>query len=213
MPLTFTNVESELIEGFNTSAKKLSSYWSSEEISSIKLKIKRHFLRLQSRKCCYCRQRVRSLHGRIWDIEHVEPRSVRPDFMFVEDNLAVSCIDCNVSKSSASVIDGRPKGYPKLSGRFKIVHPKFDRYGDHIGWNGSSIYIPLSDKGKETVIRCNLLRYAVEQGQLALSAGDTRFERQVDIVFSEEPSQQDRLAAVNEILDALARPPEAEAAA
>ncbi|PSU61210.1 hypothetical protein CTM79_21465, partial [Photobacterium phosphoreum] len=44
-----------------------SSSWSDDDISNIKDKIKEHYLSTQKYQCPYCKQTIKSKHGRYWD--------------------------------------------------------------------------------------------------------------------------------------------------
>jgi hypothetical protein len=49
--------------------------------------------------------------------------------------------------------------YPRSSKAFKIVHPHFDEYTDHILRLGEAFYIGRSDKGLFTIKECGLKRF------------------------------------------------------
>lgn len=49
-------------------------------------------------KCAYCESKVRHIVS--GDIEHIVPKSRRPDLTFAWDNLTLACPICNTSKGS-----------------------------------------------------------------------------------------------------------------
>ena len=81
--------------------------------------------------------------------------------MFTPQNLAVSCRDCNLSKGQTEVRTTTRKKFPNESRHYRIVHPHFDNYSDHIRWFGD-ICVPLTDKGVETQATCGLTRFTAK---------------------------------------------------
>ena len=53
------------------------------------------------------------------------------------------------------------KKFPDESKHYKIVHPHFDDYELHIRWIGD-ICAPISGKGAETLIACDLTRFTAK---------------------------------------------------
>lgn len=60
--------------------------------------IKEALLEETSRKCAYCESYVR--HVTYGDIEHITPKSARPELRFVWRNLTIACDVCNTNKAS-----------------------------------------------------------------------------------------------------------------
>lgn len=60
----FTDAENEQVDikikGSEYSAKS----WSDDDIDNIKTKIKKHYLKEQKNTCPYCKQKIKSNHGR-----------------------------------------------------------------------------------------------------------------------------------------------------
>ncbi|MFF1830496.1 HNH endonuclease [Paenarthrobacter sp. NPDC058040] len=159
------------IENFNALAVKSASFWSDDEVSSIRIEIKKHYIRAQKFKCPYCGREYPTTNASVWDAEHVIPKKICPEFMFVAQNLAAACKDCNISKKDVEVrVNPKRKTFPTRSEDYTIVHPHFDILDDHIGSMGP-IYYPLSSKGAETIFRCNLGRFTIQQ----LGSGLGRF--------------------------------------
>ena len=132
-----------------------------EALNNVKSHIKQHYIFEQDYTCPYCRQRIEVNHKSIWDIDHIIPKSLRPDFLFKPLNLCVSCKDCNQYKSSKNVlINKKRKTLPVKSADYKVVHPNLDVYENHIKIIETPLfYIPLDIKGKETIEVCGLLRF------------------------------------------------------
>src|ERR1700722_9410453 len=60
-------------------------------------KIKQALLDETHGKCAYCESKLR--HIAYGDIEHVVPKSVRPELSFDWQNLTLACDVCNTNKS------------------------------------------------------------------------------------------------------------------
>ena len=151
-----------VVDSFEAKASEdqLPEYWENDLVKPVRRNAKAYFIRKQKRCCCYCKQRVSSKNFKVWDVEHVLPRSSNPAFMFEPQNLAVSCPDCNTAKSNKKISKSKNyKRFPRSSNSYTIVHPHFDSYEDNIHVVGY-IYSPKTLKGKETIIACDLLRFA-----------------------------------------------------
>ncbi|MCC4798662.1 HNH endonuclease [Enterovibrio norvegicus] len=111
--------------------------------------------------CPYCRQELKTTHGRHWDIEHVIPRVTVSNFMFDGYNLCVACVDCNGEKSDKKVTNSTAKQhYPKNPQSFLFVHPILDDYDKYIIVIEKGLfYYPLEEKGKNTIEICGLNRF------------------------------------------------------
>lgn len=191
-PVEYLEQHSELVERFNLSDPKDPGYWSDEETTEIKRHIKNHYIQEQSRVCCYCNKEYPTNHGRAWDTEHIQPRSKSPQFMFTPENLAASCIECNNAKSAEAILDRDDRiRYPTNPALFKIIHPHFDNYDQHIRRVGDNYYIALSEKGSATIFICQLHRFAGD-GNLPVQLENRIYENLVDTIFSgsEEEAEQ-----------------------
>lgn len=139
------------------------NYWSSDEVTVVKREVKSHYKTVQRLTCVYCKKNFPVQHSGVWDIEHIVPKSLSPQFMFTPKNLCVVCKDCNTEKSNKNVLVNRALvNYPQRSEAFVIVHPHFDNYDEHIGIHLGKIYSPKSDKGRKTIEFCGLLRFSYE---------------------------------------------------
>lgn len=158
-------------------------YWLKPSLEKLKSRIKAFYIDAQKTRCCYCHRHLGSDNHRVWDVEHVASRARYPRFMFEPRNLAASCPDCNRVKGDTEVlVNKKRKTYPKRSTDFLLVHPHFDSYEDHI-FQRNLIYVAKTEKGKKTIYTCDLLRFAQKFIDWDNSAGDTRFEKEVDAVF------------------------------
>ncbi|MGA5696766.1 P-loop NTPase fold protein (plasmid) [Bacillus cereus] len=99
-------------------------------------------------KCVYCE----TFLGRIGngDVDHFFPKSRYPDLTFEWSNMFFACNTCNSLKAN------------KDPNSFKIVHPSQDNPSDHLKKNREGVYIPLTEKGSNTInlFRLNSLKKA-----------------------------------------------------
>lgn len=133
-------------------------------IVAVRKFIREHYLGQQRYRCAYCKIEKKESNGMTWDVEHILPKSLYPEYLFHPENLAVACKECNVPKDNHDILLGaKPVSFPRGIGRYSIVHPHFDNYDDHIEISvvgGKRIYRILNDKkGKQTYIICNLSRF------------------------------------------------------
>lgn len=132
--------------------------WDSRLLDPLRSRIKQFYLAGQEFRCCYCRKQNLVKHGRAWDVEHVISRSLNAAFIFEPQNLAVSCIDCNLAKLDTPVLSKPSVRFPRTSDSYTIVHPHFDNWDDHFLF-GKVVYAPISAKGAETFKICKLWRF------------------------------------------------------
>ncbi|MDA8034813.1 MAG: HNH endonuclease [Actinomycetota bacterium] len=96
-------------------------------------------------KCAYC-------EGIISDVsyphvEHILPKSLRPDLVVKWENLTLGCAVCNTNKG-AYYDPGAP-----------LIHPYNDDPLSHIAISGPAIMAQLGDdKGARTILRLKLMR-------------------------------------------------------
>ena len=168
----------DTVDAYNAlgQGSKSGDYWDKTDanIQKVKKHIKDHYKVVQDYTCIYCQQKIVVTHGMAWDTEHIIPKSPYPQFLFTEENLAVSCKDCNRIKWDKNVLKNpKRKTFPKKSEDYIIVHPHFDVYDEHIQIITETIYRPKGEKGKETIEICGLLRFAFEFGNNTNMAVDT----------------------------------------
>jgi hypothetical protein len=167
----------------------------------LKSSIKNHYITEQKSKCCYCKETIGQSSARLWDLEHVLPRSKYKIYLCEPYNLAVACTNCNGS-SGKSDTDVLTPGvsisrYPHDSKAFSIPHPHFDIYEDHIKKVGF-FYRPVnnSPKGIALIDICKLDRYAKKQSEI--------FEG-LDITHLSTPAMELMQACANNDRDAMAQ--------
>lgn len=121
----------------------------------------------QNHTCPYCGRLREDFHGGQWDIDHIIPKSSYPEYLYTPQNLAVTCKDCNTHKSNKNPLSsplGNGSAYPVNKDEYKIIHPHFDLYDEHIilskDINGRSCHEVISIKGSETFEMCNLIRFS-----------------------------------------------------
>ena len=138
--------------------------WEDKNLEVLRRRLKKARVAEQNRHCCFCRQTIPTDHGLSWTLDHVLPRSLYPQFCYELENLAACCHDCNGRKGSHDTLargERRPPvRLPKRSRAYTIVHPRFDRWEDHIMLVADYLYVPRSAKGTETIGVCGLYRYA-----------------------------------------------------
>lgn len=142
-------------------------------ISAFKDNMRTHMYYQQNKSCVYCRMRV-SMATDFLHREHIVPKSPHPQWMFLPKNLCIACQKCNTYKSDKEVLtDQNTINYPNSSDGFKIIHPFFDKYSDHIELIGGIIYTGKTDKGTFTIATCNLSRV-----ELAEARAEKRMEEE-----------------------------------
>lgn len=159
--IKFSDIEVEQIDNKLKCKTFTSESWSDVDVDNLKKSIKKHYLTEQKNVCNYCKQKIKSNHGRYWDIEHIIPRSSVPEFMFEPLNLCISCIECNSAKSDKKVTSSRAKRkYPNKGADYLIIHPHFDDYNEHIIVIKEGFYYVARDKkGEKTIVFCRLNRF------------------------------------------------------
>jgi uncharacterized protein (TIGR02646 family) len=138
-----------------------SSDWSLSCYNNLKSVVKEHYSIIQSDVCCYCKINLR--HGGYGEpIEHVVPKYDRPQWMFEPRNLALSCYPCNTKKNADNTLSAAGRiapNYPVDHLGFSIYHPHFDNWIDHIEMFHEYFIRPISNKGIETFVTCELYRF------------------------------------------------------
>lgn len=146
-------------------------YWNEAlaELTSLRLNLRKHYLKEQQKRCCYCKMLKQESHGMTWDVEHIVPKAVFPHFLFEPLNLSLSCKECNDYKKDKNVfIKDKYEyiNYPVKNKSYAIIHPHLDVYSQHmdikITPNGHLIHYPKTLKGKNTFNMCDLVRFSME---------------------------------------------------
>jgi hypothetical protein len=202
-PIVYCAADEALAIAFEAlpSAEQVGSYWADSALDQLRSRVKTFYIAAQKTRCCYCNRHLGSENHRLWDVEHVASRSKHARFMFKPTNLAASCPDCNGRKGEHEALKNpKRKTYPKQSSDFRMLHPHFDTFDDHIHQNGM-VYLPKTEKGKNTIYACDLMRFAQKFIDWENSAADTSFEQEVDVVFGGTSLASQ--AAVDEIIAKL----------
>jgi len=165
-PIVYVGMAKLKVEEFNSlnCELEIKGYWNKThdgDLVELKKIIKDYYLSAQDYRCPYCRQRIVVDHNAAWDAEHIIPKDTHPRFMFVPQNLCVTCKDCNTIKSNKKVLVNQDrKTFPTESGDYLIYHPYFDVYSKHITIVAEAgYYLPKTDKGRLLVEVCGLLRF------------------------------------------------------
>ncbi|WP_341236095.1 hypothetical protein [uncultured Sulfitobacter sp.] len=133
--------------------------------SQLKQRIKKHCVRKQEFRCCYCHKPNPSTNNRLWDLEHILSEDDYPTFFAEPLNLAVACPACNTAKSNKPVLaidNDDSVNLPKNSSDYCIAHPNLDRWSDHLSHTSYLIYTSKTPKGLETIKICKLEKEAAE---------------------------------------------------
>lgn len=112
----------------------------------------------QNKRCAYCRihlpKSCAPMHR-----EHIVYKDGHPQWMFLPENLCLACFWCNdLKKTTEVLVNPNTREYPKASNGFKIIHPLYDRYSDHIELVGDVLYRGKTEKGVFTINTCHLYR-------------------------------------------------------
>lgn len=96
-------------------------------------------------KCAYCESKVP--HVDYGDVEHLVPKSVRPELRFAYENLTFACGVCNTKKGEYH------------SEECPLLNPYVDEPADHLAAAGPMVLrTPNSDRGMVTEKRLDLNR-------------------------------------------------------
>jgi 5-methylcytosine-specific restriction endonuclease McrA len=202
-PVSYENDDVTIVASFEAlpPSDQSGNYWSDPSLDGLKTRIKTYYITAQNTRCCYCNRHLGSDNHRLWDVEHIASRAKHARFMFVPTNLAAACPDCNSRKGdSEALVNTKRKTYPTSSEGFRILHPHFDNFQDHIH-NVDLVYLPKTEKGKKTIYACDLLRFAQKFIDWENSAADASFENKVEQIFNEDNKTSE--AAVEAIITEL----------
>lgn len=164
-PITYSTASQAVVDAYDNQPKdqKSADYWANQAVEPVKREIKVHYIAQQAHRCAYCRHPNYTNNMAVWDAEHIISKQKNPEFMFEPLNLAISCKDCNIAKAEQEVRKTQKVSFPATSSEYRIVHPHFDNYDDHIRWAGPVCIAVTADKGSKTIAMCNLTRYAAMQ--------------------------------------------------
>lgn len=126
----------------------------------LKKHVKRHYTDLQEDICFYCKIDI-NYGGYLEPIEHIVPKSDKPQWMFEPKNLAISCNPCNTKKNADNTLSATGRAcmnYPTQANDFSIYHPHFDTWTVHFEEFHQFFIKPKTPKGRETFEVCQLYR-------------------------------------------------------
>ena len=110
----------------------------------LKLDIKERINEIQEPFCIYC-----GIHFDIVGIserEHIAPKGHHPEYVFVNDNLALACHYCNGSSKKHTKDTILIKGDNYKDCEFSIIHPFYDKYEEEIEFSFKDADLVLSPK-------------------------------------------------------------------
>lgn len=206
--IQYTSQEVDLVRKKLDSMGFSHSDWGSDELMLLRSNIRAFYRTEQAGVCAYCKGDVSLVSAGNAHIEHIAPKSLYLTFIFEPKNICVVCADCNTIKRNQEVLNEVPDTfsrvfvrYPRSPSAFKIVHPHFDDYDDHILVKGR-IYIDKSLKGSFTIGVCKLNRYFHEFGV------DDDFVDDDEIIavmnsFMEGRSSSQKAHALNKLRDMI----------
>ena len=184
--------------------------WSTDELQGLRTTIRSYYRQVQHGLCAYCKQPVSLQSAANCHVEHIAPKSLYPEFMFEPKNLCVVCADCNEIKRNQEVTATVPdtvkdgparKRYPRSSAAFKIVHPHFDIYDEHIE-RIHRFYVDLTPKGHFTIGACRLNRFVQAHGWTS-PAYDEASVAQVMTEWLQATQDTEKVAAIKRLAKML----------
>lgn len=164
-PIVYSRAAQEHVDTFNGDA----THWDGTCAvrKAFRKEVRDYYRDEQGLTCPYCGRVREEFHGGQWDIDHIIPKSSYPEYLYTPRNLAVTCKDCNTHKSKKNPLlhqQERQAPYPNNSECYKIIHPHFDSFHEHIRLtrdiNGRSYHEIITDKGRETFHVCHLIRFS-----------------------------------------------------
>ncbi|EIM13552.1 HNH endonuclease [Pseudomonas chlororaphis] len=163
--------------------------WSDEDLLPVRREIREFYRNAQRLVCVYCLGPVSNRSAAGAPIEHIVPKSQHPGFMFEPKNLCVICPDCNEYKSKREtladpVLIASRVNYPTNTDLFRIVHPHYDEYHEHI-FKCERLYVECSDKGGYTIYACNLNRFYRRFGRCDELVNDVALVQQSERFYEE----------------------------
>jgi uncharacterized protein (TIGR02646 family) len=135
-----------------------------------------------TRKCAYCESRIE--HIDYPHIEHISPKTARPDLVCDWLNLTLACTKCNVAKGDYYEPD------------CELVNPYRDEIDDHLIFAGAHVYHRSSERGLVTVDQVDLNRSELVARRKEAIEAYTRIR---DLIASSPPGP------VREVLEAQRR--------
>jgi uncharacterized protein (TIGR02646 family) len=137
-------------------------HWEKDCLKDFKRRFRAKMLPKQNYRCAYCRLELHPNEATP-EIEHIVPKSLKPNWMYEPFNLCLSCKLCNTKKGHVkkTLEDESLEEMPRDSESYKMIHPHLDKYSDNIEFVGDILYKGISKKGRYTIWLCELNRYEV----------------------------------------------------
>lgn len=156
-------------------------YSNKKYIKSFKDNLRLDMYKKQNKLCAFCRIHIPPacvpLHR-----EHIVYKDKHPQWIFLPENLCVACPTCNEYKGTTEVlVNPLIKTYPKVGKEFKIIHPLYDKYSDHIELLGGVLYRGKTEKGVFTINTCHLYRVGLAEER----ADQIMYEKNKDSIIAE----------------------------
>lgn len=197
-PVQYDAQNQAIVDEFNARLpdQKDPEYWSDPVVNPVRGEIKDHYIAEQNRRCCYCDREYPTNNKAVWEGEHIIARTKAPRFMFEPRNLSACCKDCNNAKREGDVrVDPDRVSFPDESHHYRIVHPHFDRYEDHIRWYGDVVK-PLTPKGGELIALCNLYRFGFVKAGADVTPANSLVDNMIGIMMDPQASAANKAIAV-----------------
>lgn len=166
-PIVFSAESEQLIATKIASPEFSHTNWGDDDLLPVRQELRNFYRTEQRLRCIYCQNPISAISVHGVHIEHIVPKSIYQQFLFTPKNLCLICPDCNHSKGQNEILPGFDTNplnninisqYPRSSDAFKIVHPYFDTYEDHI-IKSNRIYVDRTPKGHWTIGLCKLNRF------------------------------------------------------
>ncbi|EGR2324779.1 hypothetical protein D0267_18995 [Vibrio alginolyticus] len=172
-PYELSEEESQIVKSVQCDDLSPQQKWDDCRVMTMKSNIKKHYIAEQDKTCAYCQVNMHTTHGMVWDTEHIIDKDSSPQWMFKPLNLCVSCKDCNGAKGTRAVTKSKSyKKFPSKSANYRIIHPHFDNYDEHIEVAvPGATYRYITEKGRYTIEVCGLLRYHQTVGRKKVDLG------------------------------------------
>ncbi|EOA9033175.1 hypothetical protein [Vibrio harveyi] len=172
-PYELSEEESQIVKSVQCDDLSPQQKWDDCRVTTMKSNIKKHYIAEQDKTSAYCQVNKHTTHGMVWDTEHIIDKDSSPQWMFKPLNLCVSCKDCNGAKGTRAVTKSKSyKKFPSKSANYRIIHPHFDNYDEHIEVAvPGATYRYITEKGRYTIEVCGLLRYHQTVGRKKVDLG------------------------------------------
>lgn len=159
----FSASEREIISRLSGMACSPQDKWGHADFKVVYDNLKGLLLAEQDKHCYYCQIQYLNIDMDDWHIDHIVPIDEDDRYVFCDRNFVLACKWCNRRKSDKPVMRARPVSskYSKSKNNYRIIHPRWDKYSEHIDIVGI-IYAGKTSKGRRTVFDCVLDRFIVE---------------------------------------------------